>query len=175
MIGGMSCAYATPTAPQASSAAIAPKATSLLQPNIAPSRSPAGRTRRHNEPAPIFVPRSAAGDSGNTGTRQRRLLPARQRRFVEIVDQLVEEAVPVDLRLQMHEHRAQPDRGSIHKDKGARRRDPAQAPDVLMHAVDEAGALRLAAPFLDRPGAVVESEGGDLRPVDDSVSRKVLL
>src|SRR5258705_9953838 len=64
-------------------------------------------------------------------------LAAGQDALVEIVDQLVEQAVPVDARLQVQEHRAEADRGAVHEDKGARRGDAAQAADVAMDVVDD--------------------------------------
>src|SRR6185437_8228672 len=99
---------------------------------------------------------------GSTVCRQRHaglfeggLLAAGEDLFVEIVDQLVEQAVPIDARLQMQEYRSQADRGVVHKDKGARRRDAAKAADVAMHAVGEVAAIHAASLLLDHPGAVV--------------------
>src|SRR5271168_1306360 len=73
--------------------------------------------------------------------------------------------MPIDLGLQVQEHRTQADRRPIHKDKGARRGDAAKPPDVAMDAVDETWPFRLAhwslGLLLDRPDAVVEQRTVD--------------
>src|SRR5438045_8276740 len=84
------------------------------------------------------------------------LLAAGEDLFVEIVDQLVEQAVPIDARLQVQEHRSQADRGAVHKDKGARRRDATKPADDAMHAVGEAATVHDASLLLNHPGAVIE-------------------
>src|SRR5690242_9546845 len=105
------------------------------------------------------------------------LLAAGQDLLVEIVDQLVEQAMPVDARLQMQEHRAQADRGAVHKDKSARRRDAAEAADIPMDAVGEIAAVNSAALLLDHAGAVVEQRAVDVSrpPVQhgDHVARQI--
>src|SRR5579862_5398575 len=91
----------------------------------------------------------------HAGRVQRVALAAGEGSFVEIVDQLMEQAVPVDLRLEVEEDRAEPDRGAVHEDKGARRRDAAQSPDVAVYVVDEAAAVAAGRRlFLDHSGAV---------------------
>src|SRR6202022_3516062 len=77
----------------------------------------------------------------------RRLLTGWGHGLVEIVDQIVKHAVPVEFGLEVHEHRAEPDRGAIHKDEFARRPDPAEPADVAMHALCNGGAIGSAALF----------------------------
>src|SRR6185312_10543229 len=77
----------------------------------------------------------AALHDGNSSAFKRRLLPRGQFCLVEIVDQLMEHPVPVDLRPEVHEHRAQPDRRAVHEHEGARRRDATETADVLVDAV----------------------------------------
>ena len=83
--------------------------------------------------------------------------------------------MPVDLRLQVQEHRAQADRRPVHEDKGARRRDAAEAAQVAMHVVDQ--VLPVGAGFralLDHPGAVVEQRAVDkARPAVQHVDQLV--
>src|SRR5439155_20832285 len=96
------------------------------------------------------------------GALQRLLLPLGEDALVEIVDQFVEQPVPIDLGFEMEEHRAEADRGAVHEDKGARRRDAAEAPDVAMHVVDQVAPIRIKIgrtgfrPLLDHPRPVVE-------------------
>src|SRR5436309_3051761 len=105
------------------------------------------------------------------------LLAVGQDLFVEIVDQLMEQAVPINARLQMQEHRSEADRGAVHKDKGARRRDAAKAADVAMHAVGEIAAIDAASLLLDHPGTVVEQRpvnvGGPAVQYGDHVARQI--
>ena len=110
--------------------------------------------------------RAGRSTSGSTrrrhpGRGQRRMLAGGQRRFVEILDQLVEQAVPVDLGLQMHEHRAEPDRGPVHKHKLARRPNPAEPANVAVHAFDHRGAIGPVRLFLDQPRSIVEQRAID--------------
>src|SRR5438067_12465035 len=99
---------------------------------------------------------------GDAGLLKGGLLAAGQDLFIKIIDQLVEQAVPIDARLQVQEHRSQADRGPVHKDKGARRRDATKAADVAMHAVGEVAAVHAASLLLDHPGAVVEQRTVDV-------------
>src|SRR6266550_8226164 len=99
---------------------------------------------------------SALFRRGDAGAVEGGFLAAGQHALVEIVDQLVEQAGPVDARLQVQEHRAEPDRGAIHEDEGARRGDAAELADVAMDVVDDLAAINAAALFLDHAGAVVE-------------------
>ena len=61
------------------------------------------------------------GNARHLGRGERLRLALAQGLRLEIVDQLVEQAVPVDLRLQMHEDRAQPHGGPVHEHEFARR------------------------------------------------------
>src|SRR5215469_16618169 len=99
--------------------------------------------------------------AGYTGAGERRALAARQDFFVEIVDQLVEQPVPIDLGAQVPEHRTQPDCGAVHKDKGARRGDATEPANILVHAVDQPRSFGLPAPLLDRADAVVKQRAVD--------------
>src|SRR5262249_61592485 len=85
--------------------------------------------------------------------------------FVKIVDQFVNQAVPVDPRLEMKKPRTEPDCGAVHKDKGARRSDAAKPADVAVHLVDQTRAVfgRSAATalFLDQPRPVVQQRSVD--------------
>src|SRR5438105_7587332 len=99
---------------------------------------------------------SALFRQGDACAFQGGLLAPGQDMLVEIVDQLMEQAVPIDARLKVQEHRAEPDRGAVHKDEGARRRDAAELADVAMDAVGDLAAVHPAALFLDHAGAVVE-------------------
>src|SRR3546814_6570765 len=91
----------------------------------------------HHDALPIWRARS----NGKRHPRRRQRLPLarRQRGLVKVVDQLVEQPVPVDLGPEMHEHRAEADRRAIHEDEFAGRRDAAERPEL---AVDAAGELR---------------------------------
>src|SRR5277367_1618587 len=56
----------------------------------------------------------------NPRLRDRRPLPFRQRRRVEVRDQTLKQPAPVQLRAQPHEHAPEPDRRSIHQDEFTR-------------------------------------------------------
>src|SRR5208282_6211600 len=89
------------------------------------------------------------------------MLAGGERRFVEIIDQLMEELVPVDLGLEMHKHRAEPDRRAVHKDELSWRSDPAKPADIAVHALGNAGAVGSAPLFLDQPFAIVKQRAID--------------
>src|SRR5947209_19874616 len=101
--------------------------------------------------------------------------------LVEIVDHLVEQAMPVDLGLEMQKDRAEADRGAVHEDKSARRRDAAQPANVAVDTVDEAAAVpggRAAFPLLlDHPRTVIEqravNKGGPTVQDGDHLIREV--
>src|SRR5579863_2738855 len=103
----------------------------------------------------------------HAGPRQRRLLALGEYALVEIVDQLVKQPVPVDLGLQMEEHRTEADRGAVHEDKGARGRDAAEPADVAVDVVDEAAPISIKVGgaglglLLDHPRPVVEQRAVD--------------
>jgi len=75
---------------------------------------------------------------GNAGDSSGLALTHSQPVAVEIVDQIMEQAVPVHLGAKMHEHRAEPDRRPIHQHEFARRADAA---DALQFAMNLAGKL----------------------------------
>src|ERR1700758_5616706 len=81
--------------------------------------------------------------------------------FIEIIDQLMEELVPIDLGLEMHKYRAEPDRCAVHKDEFAWRSDPAQPADIAVHALGHSGAVGSAPLFLDKPFAIVKQRAID--------------
>src|SRR6185437_3111078 len=84
----------------------------------------------------------------------------------EIGDQVVEEAVPVDFRLEMKEDRTQTDRGAVHEDEFARRPDPAEAPDLAMYLLGDVAAVDAGVLLLDLAAAVIEQRRVDeARPV----------
>src|SRR6516162_9636134 len=93
--------------------------------------------------------------------RERQTLADGERRFVEIVDQLVEEPVPVDLSSEMHEHRAEADRCAVHKDELPRRSDPTKTANIAVDALGHAGAVGSAPLFLNQPFAIVEQRAID--------------
>src|SRR5271168_1712427 len=68
------------------------------------------------------------------GRLQRGLLARSECGLVEIIDQLVEQSVPVDFDLQAQKDRAEPDCGAVHEHEFARRPDPAEPADVTVHA-----------------------------------------
>src|ERR1700745_1082944 len=107
--------------------------TTLLGPIPASARAIPRRRGFPPDGSPwlTIVPRRGrAVAARHAGADERILLPSRERCHVEIVDQLVEEAVPVDFGLQMHEDRAEAYRGTIHEDEFARRLDATQVADV---------------------------------------------
>ena len=69
---------------------------------------------------------------------------------VEVGDQLHEQPVPVHLRAEMHEHGAEPDRGTVHEHELARRGHAADLAQLLVHALDHLAALLAAVGLLDR-------------------------
>src|SRR5690349_9460678 len=90
------------------------------------------------------------------GGAERRALPPRQLADIEAGDQLVEEAMPVDLGLEVEEHRAEADRRAVHEDELARRRDAAEAPQLGMHLLDDLAAVLPLPGLLDLAPTVVE-------------------
>jgi len=84
-----------------------------------------------------------------------------QHRFVEVINQFMEKPIPVDLGLEVHEHRAKPNRRAVHKDEFARRSDPAQTADVAMHTLGYTGTVGSAPLFLDQPFAIVQQRAID--------------
>src|SRR5689334_9952743 len=111
--------------------------------------------------SPSYRPHSR-GRHWHPGAKQRLLLPPGEYRFVEILDQLVKQAVPVDLRLQVQEHRSEPDRRPVHEDKGARRRDAAETAQVAMYVVDQALPVRARfGALLDHAGAIIKQRAVD--------------
>src|SRR5712671_3577171 len=110
----------------------------------------------------------------HAGALQRLRLARGEDALVEIVDQLVEQAVPVDLGLEMEEHRAEADRGAVHEDKGARRRDAAQAADVAVHLLGDVAAIDPAILLLDLAAAVVEQRCVDeTRPLVQDLDHRL--
>src|SRR6202007_2986079 len=81
------------------------------------------------------------------GCRKRGMLTRGERGLVEIVDQLVEQAIPVDLGLQGQKHRAKPDCSAVHEDEFTRRSDPAKSTNVAMHALGHRSAVDAARLF----------------------------
>src|SRR6185312_5985666 len=101
-----------------------------------------------------------------------------QDRHVEILDQLVEEPVPVDLGGEVEEDRAEADRRAVHEDELARRADAAELPQVAMHGLGDIAAIDAGFLFLDPPLAVVEQRRVDeARPAaqdGDHLARETL-
>jgi len=97
----------------------------------------------------------------HAGRSKRRSLTGGERCFVEIIDQLMEEPIPVDLGLEMHEHRTEPDRGTIHEHELTWRSDPAEPADIAVYALGDTGAVGPAAFLLDQSLAIVEQRAID--------------
>src|SRR3546814_6659432 len=76
---------------------------------------------------------------------------------VEVADEVVEHPVPVDLGIQVHEHRAEADGGAIHQHELARRRDPAEAAQFLVHLAGDLGAVEAAVVAQDRKSTRLNS------------------
>ena len=74
---------------------------------------------------------------------------------VEIRDQVLVEPVPIELRLQMEEDRAEADGRAVDQHELARRGDAAQAPDLPVRLGRDRAAVAGVPGFVDHPGAVV--------------------
>ena len=88
-------------------------------------------------------------------TRQHPLLAVGHRFHIEVLDQFVEHAVPIHLRLQPGENTAEADRRPIHQDKLARWRHAADFTKLPLDLAGNLGAVHGAAAFLDRLGPVL--------------------
>ena len=102
-IGGMSCATASPGTPIIAETA---NSSGIAKPNRDPcilhSRSQLRQSTTTKTNPQLFTALAGIGlsfDARHASSRQCGMLAARQRRFVEIVDQLVKQPVPIDLGL----------------------------------------------------------------------------
>ena len=75
---------------------------------------------------------------------------------VEVRDQLHEQLMPVDLGLEVHEHRAEADRGAVHQHELARRRHPADLAQPPLHVEHHAAPLAARVGLLDQARPVLE-------------------
>src|SRR5688572_17742818 len=95
-----------------------------------------------------------------------------KRLLVEVADQVLKQAVPVDLGLEAKEHGAKTDGGAVHQDELARRRDAAEAAELGMDLGRDRPAIGGAAALLDRPRPVlhqgrIDEAGPEVEDVDD--------
>jgi hypothetical protein len=79
--------------------------------------------------------------------------------------------VPVDLGLQMHEHRAEADRGAIHEHELARRGHAADLAQAALHVERDLTAIGARVGLLDQPRTVlhqrrVHEHGPEVEGVD---------
>src|SRR5579871_1617661 len=89
------------------------------------------------------------------------LLPLVESRDVEVSDQVLEHPMPVDLRPQVEEHRAEADGGSVHEHELPGRFYGPKAPQVGMHALGHFPAVDTRAGFLDAPRPVFQQRAID--------------
>src|SRR5262249_40385949 len=75
---------------------------------------------------------------------------------LELMNEIMEQAVPVDLRLEMHEDRAKANRRAVHEDEFARRRHWAEAAQFRVHALRHLAAIDAAFMFMDAARLVFE-------------------
>src|SRR5690606_27601986 len=102
------------------------------------------------------VPR-ASSRQRQAGLVQRRFLPVRQYRGVEIRDQVVKQPVPVDFGREMQKDAAQTDGGAVHEDEFARRRHTAQLPQLAVYLLRDFATVQPAfLHFLDAARTVLQ-------------------
>ena len=89
------------------------------------------------------------------GVAQCLRLTAGEALFVETVDQVVEEPVPIDLGVEVHEDRSQPDCGAIHEHEFARHLDAAKPLQLGVHLLRHLATIG-AGGLLDGPPPVFQ-------------------
>ena len=83
-------------------------------------------------------------------------MPVGKRLAVEIIDQVMEQIVPVHLGAEMHEHRSETDGGAVHQHELTRRPDAADTLQFAMHLTGQFTSGGTVAKLLNRPDLVLK-------------------
>src|SRR6185369_15370809 len=105
----------------------------------------------------------------------RALLPLIEAFCIEVVNEIVEQLVPVDLRLEVHEDGTKPNRRPVHEDKFAGWRHRSEAAQFSMNALRHLTAIDAAFMFMDAPGLILEQWAIDeMGPAVEDVDHLVI-
>ena len=94
---------------------------------------------------------------------------------LELMDEIMEQAIPVDLRLQVHEDRSEADGGPVHEDEFARWRHRAETAQFGMDAFRHVAAIDAAIMLVNAARLVFQQRAIDeMRPAIEHIDHLVI-